>query len=229
MNKYFEIRPRQLSGSSALNTSTLSTDVAKIETARRKEYEKVEQVNAMYMGAKALGFPEQVSEIENPYYVVVSIPNCFNSRDIVGESPTSFIRLRLKSGTLDIDDPSLIDDNNEIGIPNFVVWLLVCMKLFYRRDWDGRKWIDEKEGFTKYGESLSTYSEPGQVSTITEEVIKELSKKMAEDIDNEIMKAITNNPENWKVQAGNIAYGSGDKVTIVNPPSIKIKPYIGGL
>ena len=45
---------------SANNTSTSSIDCAKVEEARRREYEKIEQVNRMYMAARALGFPDRI-------------------------------------------------------------------------------------------------------------------------------------------------------------------------
>jgi hypothetical protein len=78
------------------------------------------------------------------------------------------------------------------------------MKLFYGKDWDGRRWIDEKEGFSKYEDSFTTYSEASQVSHLNEEVMKKLSEQLAYDIDNEIMKAMVKDSESWKVQVGNV-------------------------
>jgi hypothetical protein len=100
------------------------------------------------------------------------------------------------------------------------------MKLFYEKDWDGRKWIDEKVRFDRYTDSFTTYSETIQISELREEIVRKWSEQIAKDIDNEIMKAVIKDPEKWKVQVGNTVYGTGDKVTVVNLPSVKVEPYL---
>ena len=66
---------------SANNISTSSIDYAKIDEARRREYEKIEQVNRMHMAARALGFPDKISsevKYKSSYYVIISIHDCFD-------------------------------------------------------------------------------------------------------------------------------------------------------
>jgi hypothetical protein len=195
------------------NTSSVSIDYAKIEAARRKEYEKIEQVNAMYASAKALGFPDRVSEVKNPHYVIVSIPNCFNSRDVVGDSPCSFMKFRLHiDGNL--EKQFLYGDDHKSDVPNFVLWLLVCMKLFYKKDWDGKKWIDEKDAFVKYEETLIKPSDSWikeysawPENNLMDDIVKGLAEKMAKDIDDQIMKEMISNPDDWSVRSSNTVYG----------------------
>jgi hypothetical protein len=214
------------------NTSTLSMDVARVEEARRKEYEKIEQVNAMYKSAKALGFPERVTcEVENPYYVMICIPNCFNPKHIdtvvrlSAEIPSSFVRYKLRAD-VDLNNQFLYIDNNETEVPGFVIWLLVCMKLFYRKDWDGRKWIDEKEAFKFEQEYLefeqeypTTFSEASQISKLQSDIMEKLAEKLAKDLDDEITRAVRDNPEHSEVRVGNTIYKS---------PFSK-SPFIGGV
>jgi len=196
------------------NTSTLSCDVAKVERARRREYEKIEQVNEMYLGAKALGFPDKLtSELtyEN-YAVIVSIPNCFNPRYIEGKTPASFIKLRVTRKAIE-EYGTFLEENKEAEIPNFVLWLLVCMKLFYKKDWDGEKWRNVGEAF-KFAQEYpkfeaeypATFSEPSQVSDLHEKIMKELTETLAKSIDDEIMKEMKKDPDHWHVQAGNTIY-----------------------
>jgi len=209
---------------SSSNRTTLSIDVAKVEETRRREYEKVEQVNAMYKAAKALGFPEKVSldvKYQLPYYVIVSVHRCFDLKyyahaEYDNGSLCFFYRLRFEPSDIEslYDQICVAPDGGDI--PKFVVWLLVCMKLFYKKDWDGRKWIDEKEGFTKYEDSFTTYSEASQVSNLRVEVVKKLAEQLAYDIDNEIMKAMVKDPESWKVQVGNVVYGIRDRINVLN-------------
>ena len=211
------------------NRTTLSIDVAKVEETQRREYKKIEQVNMMYKAAKALGFPKKVSEANYryPYYVVVSIPRCFDSKYYPGKdvgNPCFFYRLKITSS----DAGSIYDEISETKeeIPNFILWLLVCMKLFYKMDWDGRKWIDQTEGFTEHGDIFDTTH---TIPDVYSEIASKLAEKMAKDIDNEIMMAIKQDPKNWKVQIGKTIYGGGDKVDVRNLPSVKVKLYdVGG-
>ena len=209
------------------NTTGVSSHVAMVEGERRRKYEEIIQANTMYKAAKALGFPDKVLldvKYQLPYYIIVSVHRCFDpqyynyiSTEYDNGSLCFFYRLKLEpSDTESIYDQISVAPGGE-EIPKFVVWLLVCMKLFYEKDWDGRKWIDEKECF-KYDESLSTYRETSQISDMWwGEVTKKMAEQMAKDIDNEIIKVVRKNPENWQVQIGNVVYGN---------PS---KKYLGGL
>jgi hypothetical protein len=200
------------------NTSTTSIDFAKIERARRKEHEKIEQVNMMYRTAKELGFPEQVQlELKHSHYVIVSIPNCFDGEDYYYEkSPTFFIRVRIKSLLFGYSCGEVFEEDGSLGVPNFVMWLLICMKLFYKKDWDGKQWIDQKDAFRYQQESFkyqemfsvptSTYSEMANVSDIQSKVVKQLAEKMALELDDKIIKAVKENSNDWKVQVGNVIY-----------------------
>ena len=195
------------------NTTALSHEVAMVEKERVRKHEEIVQANAMYKAAKALGFPDKVSldvKYQLPYYIIVSVHRCFDPNYYMSAEYDNgflcfFYRLKLEpSDTESIYDqisvaPGVAPGGGEI--PKFVVWLLVCMKLFYEKDWDGRKWIDEKESFNKYEESFSTYSE----------IAKKMAEQMAKDIDNEIIKAVVRDPENWQVQVGNVVYGNPSK------------------
>jgi hypothetical protein len=94
------------------------------------------------------------------------------------------------------------------------------MKLFYEKDWDGKKWIGHKDAFTrneeKFGASTSTCDEMTHVSDIQSELIRQMGEKMAKDIDDEIIKAMKTS-DDWKVQIGNVVYHPkqwlGDTVT----------------
>jgi len=218
-DRLFEINARQF------GKSSLSTDVAKVEAAQRREYKKIEQVNMMYKAAKALGFPKKVSEANyrHPYYVVVSIPRCFDSKYYPGKdvgNPCFFYRLKITSS----DAGSIYDEISETKeeIPNFMLWLLVCMKLFYKKDWDGRKWIDQTEGFTEHGDIFDITD---IIPDVYSEVVSKLAEKMAKDIDKEIMETYMKDPNNCRVQIGNTVYGGGDKVSVRNLPSVKVKIY----
>lgn len=198
---------------SANNASTSSVDYAKIEEGRRRQYKKIEQMNLIYRSAKELGFPEKVIETtkQGPYYVIVSVPRCFDSRYYPGKdvgNPCFFYRLKIDS----FDAASIYDGilGEMEEIPSFVLWLLVCMKLFYKKDWDGKKWIDENEGFKDDG--TSTYSEFSEVSEIHEEVVAKLAEQMAIEVDREIMKAIQKDPNEWHVQVGNVIYTPKGKI-----------------
>jgi len=197
------------------NTTALSHNVAKIESDRRKEYEKIVQANEMYKGAKVLGFPERVSlELEYSYYIIVSIPSCFSCKNVVGISygkpPCFFVRVKLDS-SLSIPEQFLYEFSDEPDVPNFLVWLLVCMKFFYRKDWNGREWVDEKESRNYHMESFTTYSETSQISELREEIAAKMAEQIARDIDNEIIRAVKKDPENWQVQVGNVVYGSSSE------------------
>jgi hypothetical protein len=213
---------------SANNISTSSIDYVKIEEARRREYEKIEQVNRMYMAARALGFPDRISsqvKYDHPYYVIVSVHRCFDlkyyewvSTSTQGVNSSCFFqRLRFEPS----DGISVYEqisnrkdlEENDSDIPNFVLWLLICMKLFYEKDWDGRQWIDQKDAYNKYGDT--NYSKLADISDIQSEIVKQLAEKMARDIDDEIMKEITKSTDgNWKVQNGNAIYHPKNNIII---------------
>jgi len=196
----------ELDHKNSKHVSGVSIDVAKVEDVRRREHEKVEQVNRMYKAAKALGFPDQVKPEFECYSVIVLVPSCFdvkNSGVVHYNSSQLFLRLKLH---VDFLCNHFLSDCEKGDVPNFVLWLLVCMKLFYKKDWDGKKWVDEEVIFADYHfNQQSTFCENSQVSVL-DEVTYELAKKMAEELDKEIMEAIEKSPNDWKVQKGNVIY-----------------------
>jgi hypothetical protein len=211
------------------------------EANRRREYEKVEQCNNMYLAAKALGFPEKISgkvEIEPPYHVIISVPQCFDPK-VRGSfhsypydnTERFFYEVKLTA----IESDSIYEEICSFGgefstyelrleMSNPIFWLLICMKLFYQKDWDGKQWIDQKERF-EYKCSYPDLHLHDDAENVLDMLTKNLAEKMAKQIDNEIMETMIKDPDNWKVQVGNTTYGTGDKVTIVNLPSINIKEY----
>ena len=209
--------------------TTTAIDVEKVEREHRRYYEKIEQVNKMYIAAKALGFPERLaSELKyKNYEVVVCVPRCFDPKyyklktDVLA-LPSLFLKLRIKGGCAQfICEQVSSGKATTEEIPDCALWLLVCMKLFYRKDWDGKKWIDEKEAFDIYQNSASKFSEkvfeqeyPIDFKTnidLHEKVMKDLSEQMAKQLDEEIMRAVRKSPEDWHVQVGNVVYGPFEK------------------
>ena len=223
---------------SANSTSTSSIDCAKVEAARRREYEKIEQVNRMHMAARALGFPDKISsevKYKSSYYVIISIHDCFDpeyykwsrSTAVVVNSHCFFYRFRFEpSDAISLYEQISTQRASESPaqlsseVPSSILWLLVCMKLFYEKDWDGKKWIDQKDAFTRYEEKFGTTTsicdEMTNVSDIQSELIRQMGEKMAKDIDDEIIKAMKTS-DDWKAQIGNVVYHPkkwlGDTVT----------------
>lgn len=131
----------------------------------------------MYFKAKLLGFPDEVDLMTGRFVlekVPINVPKYTRIK-----SPVYFY---LNSTCLakDVLDPGCVELNCSIyprWITHDILILIVLMKLFYERDWDGKNWVDAP-------------NEEWKKESFMEHVTSSVAKQMTKTIDKEIMKTI---------------------------------------
>lgn len=124
--------------------------------------EKTNEINLMYIKAKALGFPDKV-DFDRKVVGPVKVNTC----GFVGPPEVIFFR----------SNENLLETLNEFSYDNYgmsceVCSLLILMKIFYHLDWNGQDWVH-----------MPVIPE----TDIQKEVVEDLAKKMAQKLDREIL------------------------------------------
>lgn len=155
-----------------MGMSTIASSKVGMARAIQKLCQKeiTEEINLMYFKAKALGFPDKVNFQAKVYTrVKINTPSWVGFPNVVLFHPNDNFLETLNEFSYD-----------EYGMSNEVCSLLILMKLFYHKDWNGTDWID-----------MPTYD-----INPYEAIMDKLAKQMADQIDREILLDLYNTKSN---------------------------------
>jgi len=168
-NDWIMMKSRQLGVSTSVEQFNQEYNVACIDDIKEKMQEDITwEINQMYVKAKALGFPDKVNfQVKVWTPVKVNTPSWVVSPDVI------FYRPHSTGGGEGFLDNLNDFEYNEYGMSKELCSLLVLMKVFYHKDWNGKDWIDMPLFQT--------------VNNIQQTILDKLSKAMADEIDRQIL------------------------------------------